>query len=202
MPEDKNTQDKKEEVQTLPAQTPPESEISETPLEKEALPTSPEVEVDGGQVVESVQVEEPVKPEPVVEAEEIKSEPVLEVNLPAGGEESAPAPSKPPPPKGGQATIVGTSASHAIVKPILSFLDKLKELRGRANIVRHEHVEENLKKVMEFAREHNRIDNKDVRKLTGLSDERARYYLDKLEKEKKLIQFGQKGPGVFYKPTN
>ncbi|MCK4553613.1 hypothetical protein KAU19_01455 [Candidatus Parcubacteria bacterium] len=82
----------------------------------------------------------------------------------------------------------------------IQFRKKLKQLLGLANQKRRNKVENNKNKIIAFAREHNRIDNKDVRNLTGLSQERAREYLDKLEKEKKLAQMGRNGPKVFYMP--
>ena len=80
------------------------------------------------------------------------------------------------------------------------FLNKLTELRKQANIKRREKMQDNLDKIIIFAKKHNRIDNKDARELTGLSDSRVRLYFNKLEKQGKFVQFGKKGPRVFYKP--
>ncbi len=81
------------------------------------------------------------------------------------------------------------------------FRNKLLEMLGRANEKRHARVEANEEKILAFAREHNRIDNQDVRDLTGYTDNWAREYLDRLEKQGKLVQFGQTGKNVFYKPV-
>ena len=81
------------------------------------------------------------------------------------------------------------------------FRNRLLEMLGRANEKRHMQVEANEEKILAFAREHNRIDNQDVRDLTGYTDNWAREYLDRLEKQGKLVQFGQTGKNVFYKPV-
>lgn len=96
-------------------------------------------------------------------------------------------------------TVVGAPGVNHIVKPVLSFLDKLKELRTRANKVRHEKVEENLKKIMEYARKKQKVTNDDVEGLTGVGDARAKQYLQILEKQGKLMQIG-KTKNTFYKP--
>ncbi|PIQ68400.1 MAG: hypothetical protein COV91_04365 [Candidatus Taylorbacteria bacterium CG11_big_fil_rev_8_21_14_0_20_46_11] len=80
------------------------------------------------------------------------------------------------------------------------FKAKLKELSLLGVEKRRRQADERIEKILGFAREHNRIDNEDARKLTGLSDERVRHYLDELEKEGKLEQFGRKRPKVFYMP--
>lgn len=82
----------------------------------------------------------------------------------------------------------------------IRFKARLKELSLLGVEKRRRQADERIEKIFAFAREHNRIDNKDARELTGLSDERVRYYLNKLEKEGKLEQFGQKGQRVFYMP--
>lgn len=57
---------------------------------------------------------------------------------------------------------------------------------------------ENKQKIIAFVQEHEKIQNNDVEKLTGVSGATAERYLDELEKEGKLIQHGTIGQGVFY----
>jgi len=47
-------------------------------------------------------------------------------------------------------------------------------------------------------REHKKIQNNDVEKLTGVSNATAERYLSELEKEGKLTQHGTIGQSVFY----
>ena len=82
------------------------------------------------------------------------------------------------------------------------FRKRLDDLPEQSNQKRREQVKKNLKKIIVLAREHNRIDNEDVRKITELNKSRAQVYLDILEKRGKLVQFGANGPKVFYKPTS
>lgn len=106
--------------------------------------------------------------------------------------------------------IIIPKPAKKIAKPVFSFpdksavakavTDKLKELRIKANQTRTKNKQANLEKVLKYAREHNRIDNKNVRDLCGVKDERARQYLDYLEKQGKLVQINKKGPSVFYMP--
>ncbi|MFH1822378.1 MAG: FaeA/PapI family transcriptional regulator [Patescibacteria group bacterium] len=105
---------------------------------------------------------------------------------------SAPAPTPP----------VTESASPAQTTDTFPtrFKAKLKELLAIANIKRRKRTDEHVQKIMDYALKHNRIDNKTAREVTGLKDEQTRYYLNKLEKEKKLEQMGAKGPRVFYMP--
>ena len=97
-------------------------------------------------------------------------------------------------------TIVSAPEINSIARPIMSFLDKLKELRGRANTVRHKHVEENLKKIIEYADRTQKVTNDDVERLTGVKHRQAVNYLNTLVKDKKLMKFGSKS-NTFYKPV-
>jgi len=57
---------------------------------------------------------------------------------------------------------------------------------------------ENKKKILEFVQAHEKIQNNDVEKLSGVSNATAERYLDELEKEGKLTQHGAIGQSVFY----
>lgn len=56
----------------------------------------------------------------------------------------------------------------------------------------------NMRKILEYLREHGKIQNNDVEKLTGVSNATAERYLSELEKEGKLTQHGIIGQSVFY----
>jgi len=95
--------------------------------------------------------------------------------------------------------IIAPESAKPLVKPILGFLDKLKELRTKANQARTEKKEDNLKKILAYAREHNRITNDEVEKITGVRDDQATEYLNILVKQGKLVRFG-KTKNTFYMP--
>lgn len=59
---------------------------------------------------------------------------------------------------------------------------------------------ENKQKVLTFVQTNGKIQNNDVEKLVGVSNATAERYLDELEKEGKLAQYGTIGQGVFYTP--
>ncbi len=203
---------KKVEVGPVASESAPVPEIETSPKKADAL---------------TGQVETPLKKEPVVEVApvhvpEIKEK--VEAISPSAPKPtpkkadaltglaptviSSPPPTPSPAPKAsegelvseGQAKMVDDSLNNTIIQPVLSFLDKLKELRGRANTVRHKHVEENLKKVEAFAKENGGVTNDDVERLTGVKDTQATNYLNNLVKQGKLIRTGEKS-NTIYKPT-
>ncbi|MDP2655205.1 MAG: DUF977 family protein [bacterium] len=57
---------------------------------------------------------------------------------------------------------------------------------------------ENKKKILEFVQANGKIQNNDVEKLAGVSNATAERYLDELEKEGKLTQYGTIGQSVSY----
>lgn len=57
---------------------------------------------------------------------------------------------------------------------------------------------ENKQKILAFVQTHEKIQNNDVEKLTGVSNATAERYLDEIEKEGKLTQHGTIGQNVFY----
>ena len=57
---------------------------------------------------------------------------------------------------------------------------------------------ENIGKILEYLRGHEKIQNNDVEKLTGVSNATAERYLSELEKEGKITQHGAIGQSVFY----
>ena len=59
---------------------------------------------------------------------------------------------------------------------------------------------ENKKKILTFLQTNEKIQNNDVEKLVGVSNATAERYLDELEKEGKLTQYGVIGQGVYYTP--
>ncbi|MEZ4156877.1 MAG: hypothetical protein R3B52_02830 [Candidatus Paceibacterota bacterium] len=66
------------------------------------------------------------------------------------------------------------------------------------NKERHEAVEENLSRVLDFASRKDFITNNHIEMLLGVSDATATRYLDELEKRGKLKQVGSEGRGVKY----
>ena len=58
----------------------------------------------------------------------------------------------------------------------------------------------NKQKILDFLNTHEKVQNNDVEKLTGVSNATAERYLDELEKEGKLTQHGTIGQSVFYTP--
>lgn len=52
--------------------------------------------------------------------------------------------------------------------------------------------------IIHFVMDNGQITNSDVEKIINVSDSTATRYLDKLEKEGKIIQHGEVGRGVFY----
>lgn len=58
----------------------------------------------------------------------------------------------------------------------------------------------NKQKILAFVQEHGKIQNNDVEKLAGVSNATAERYLDELEKEGKITQYGAIGQSVFYTP--
>ena len=81
-----------------------------------------------------------------------------------------------------------------------SFLEKLKEQLGFANEKRRQKVKQNLDKVMEYAKEKQKITNDEVERITGVKDRQALKYLKILVKQGKLVRFGKKR-NTFYKPA-
>lgn len=59
--------------------------------------------------------------------------------------------------------------------------------------------EKNLDKVMEMFSPGRELTNDDVEKALGVSDATATRYLDKLEKEDKIVQIGKEGRFVKYR---
>jgi len=74
--------------------------------------------------------------------------------------------------------------------------------RGKGDLISEQAKQkaENNQKILAFVQEHEKIQNNDVEKLTGVSNATAERYLDELEKEGKLVQHGVIGQGVFYTP--
>ncbi len=56
----------------------------------------------------------------------------------------------------------------------------------------------NKQKILDFLNTHEKVQNNDEEKLTGVSNATAERYLDELEKEGKLTQHGTIGQSVFY----
>lgn len=177
-----------EEIKT-PIDLPAQAGEPKTPTGEVEIPTGKAAteEVAAAPAVETKPTPAPLSPEPAQPS--FTEVPEDKPATPAKEDLSSEVPH---PPTGG-----GTKEDDFNTR----FKAKLKELRDIANQKRLKKTKENEEKIMAFALEHNRINNKDARKITGLSDDRTRYYLDKLEKEGKLTQFGSRGPKVFYMPT-
>jgi len=73
--------------------------------------------------------------------------------------------------------------------------ESLNYIRGRQSWKKAE----NKEKILEFLREHGKIQNNDVERLVGVSDATATRYLDELEKEGKVQQIGITGQSVYYR---
>ena len=69
-------------------------------------------------------------------------------------------------------------------------------IRARARI--QEKKKMKLNKIMEFLDAKKQITNRDIQKLLRTNDRTALRYLDRLEQEQKIIQFGKTGRGVLY----
>lgn len=191
---------KKTVAQEIPA---PDEVKVQTPVQTPEVEPAP---VSAPPALESTE-DKPVSEKPITEGTEkgveITKESQAPTTEPVGEEKQlSPKPPKQKEPKKAEAApkpvikrTIDPEASFA-----LKFRFKLRELRERANRKRREKAEEHKEKIMIFAQEHNRIDNQDVQKITGLLEDRAGYYLSLLEKQGKLIQFGKRGPKVFYKP--
>ena len=59
--------------------------------------------------------------------------------------------------------------------------------------------EQERERIMVLMRERGELTNDDIEKMFGVSDATATRYLDKLEKEGKIIQIGREGRFVKYK---
>ncbi len=57
---------------------------------------------------------------------------------------------------------------------------------------------ENKDKILEFLKNNQRIENKDIQELLKVSDSTAVRYLDELEEENKIKQIGKTGNAVYY----
>lgn len=60
-------------------------------------------------------------------------------------------------------------------------------------------LDEKQEKILELIREKGEITNNDIENALGVSDATATRYLDKLEKEGKIVQIGREGRFVKYK---
>ncbi len=56
----------------------------------------------------------------------------------------------------------------------------------------------NKEKILEFLKDNQRIENKDIQELLKVSDSTAVRYLDELEEENKIKQIGKTGNAVYY----
>lgn len=82
---------------------------------------------------------------------------------------------------------------------ITKFYNKLTELRMIANQKRKEKVQKNLDKIMEYARETQKVTNNDVERITKVKHRQSSKYLKMLVKQGLLVKFG-KTKNTFYKP--
>ncbi len=162
----------------------------------------------------------PVEPEPI-EITEIKREIPSEKTTPASiAETELPKPGEPAPNAEVEEKIIKDTPPAKILKEELEtkspkplkpipapksynfkkeFRSKLRNLLQIANQKRSETIEENLKKIYEYARETEKITNDDVERLTGVSDRQALRYLKILVKRGKLSRFGTR-KNICYKP--
>ncbi len=79
----------------------------------------------------------------------------------------------------------------------------LKDRRGGGKIPKlvekqAEEKEKNMRKVMDFLKNNDKIKNNDLERLLGVSNATAERYLDELEKEGILRQVGKIGRDVYY----
>jgi len=187
----------KEDKKIEPIDQPASPTPSSLPLQENPSANAQDSLQKDGQAEQTAKDFKPAAEPPLEAAEEkVKSTSLPEEKAEAKIKPPAPAPASPPLPLAAESAPLAEPADTFLVR----FKNKLKDLLIIARKKRHSRIEKNEKIIMDFARKHNRIDNKNVREITGLSDERARFYLNKLEQEKKLVQMGSKGPKVFYMP--
>ena len=96
----------------------------------------------------------------------------------------------------GQNSLAGGDSDSLNAK----FLQKLSFLRKAAREKRSIMVEANLNKIAAFAKEYGRVTNDEVEAITGVKDSRAREYLNRLLKERRLLRYGR-GRYTYYKTT-
>jgi hypothetical protein len=82
---------------------------------------------------------------------------------------------------------------------VIRFKKKLTDLLALANQTRQDQVEKNLKTIMQYAYEHQKVTNDDVERITGVKHVQAADYLKTLTRQGKLVKFG-KTKNTFYKP--
>ncbi|MEA3463976.1 MAG: hypothetical protein U9R14_02805 [Patescibacteria group bacterium] len=102
-----------------------------------------------------------------------------------------------------QPTTAPPPPSHPVVPAksfMVQFLNKLTELRKQANQKRSRQVEQNLNKIMEYAKKTQKVTNDNVEKLIGIGHRQAVNYLNILAKKGLLVKFG-KTSNTFYKPV-
>ena len=103
------------------------------------------------------------------------------------------------PPKVKQAVAEVKTAQTPPENFAAKFRGKLKSMLTAANTKRRTRVEDNMNKIVKYAREIQKITNDDVERLIKVSDRQALRYLKKLVNQGKLIRFGVK-KNTFYKP--
>ena len=79
---------------------------------------------------------------------------------------------------------------------IVAFIFRRKE---DCSEVKNENVGQNMEKLMEIFRSCQPVTNDVVQMLLGVSDATATRYLDRLEKEGKIVQIGRDGRFVKYR---
>jgi len=133
----------------------------------------------------------PVPPIPRATEESAPEEGPVKVPTPTSRPAPRPAPATPTPP---------TPAPSAPEIPFaVKFKNKLKDLLQIANQKRSQKIQDNLEKIMAYAREKQKITNDEVERITNVGDKQATRYLKILVKQSHLMKFGTY-KNTFYKP--
>ena len=89
-----------------------------------------------------------------------------------------------------------TTTTAGMLALIVAFIFRRKE---DCSEVKNENVGQNMEKLMEIFRSGQPVTNDVVQMLLGVSDATATRYLDRLEKEGKIVQIGRDGRFVKYR---
>lgn len=104
-------------------------------------------------------------------------------------------------------TLVITSTYFLVIYPKLKIEQDSKPVlkRNRQSEGLNEYIAKRLtqkesrkEKILEFASKNEKVRNKDIESLLGISDSTAKIYLRELASEGKLTRHGETGRGVFY----
>lgn len=81
---------------------------------------------------------------------------------------------------------------------LIGYLIFSRKNKGNFISEQSEQKSENKRKILELLNTKHQITNTDIENHLGVSDASATRYLDELEKERKVKQFGKTGKHVYY----